>query len=142
MKMVINFLRQRSADSAYGFEIRQPRFTDRPAGSEMMQQGAFSQPANAGDVIELGSRNSLAASGAMAADGKPVGLVAKPLKVIENRVIGRHHKGPASVDMKTFASGIPVRPLGNPDDRYIVHRKIREDFRHRAQLAFPAIDQQ
>ena len=140
MKVAINFLGNRSADTVDSLKIRQSRARNALRGAEMKQQRLLAFCPNAGNLIEWGGRHRLRPPRPMAANGKAVRFIPKALQEIEHGITGlQHDRGPTDT-IEVFASGITLRSLSNPQQVDVIDPEVGEYFLGNRKLAATAID--
>src|SRR5690606_39167998 len=96
VEVVINQLRGLPRYALDRDEILDARPAHGLGGAEVAQQRALPGRADAADLVERVLRHVDLAAGAVRADGEAVGLVAKPLDEVENRIARLQHEGLAA----------------------------------------------
>src|SRR5262249_51560012 len=106
----------------------------------MAQQGALARRADAGNLLQAGLAQVALAPGAVRADREAVRLVAQALQEIQHRITRRQPNRFAPRNEEGLPAGIPVRPLGDRDERDVAHAKLVEGRARGTELTQAAVD--
>ena len=122
-------------------KIRQACPLDGFHSAKMAEQRPLAGGPDPRNFLQAGLADIFFSARAMRTDGEAVRFVPQPLDIIKQGIAGRQLEWIAARHEESLATGIPVRPLRNCDQRHVRNAKGAKRLLRYLELTLPAIDQ-